>query len=226
MRLSPDTPLGRPSFALSADQIATCVDLICRGAAEARKSVTTGMLEVPITVLVEKAMRRLKRELGLTNLEVNGAYELLEAERNDSTVLGRIDITLRFLHQFGDEDAYLGVECKRVVPGDSSLNRLYVTKGVNRFVTGQYASGHHWGVMLGYVMACPAAFSVAPIDTRMRKTYGDGAGLSLIPAHAEALSMHTGLLTQQGGRGHRINVLHIFVDMSVGSASAAKPPGC
>ena len=48
MHLAPDSPIGRPSFELSEDQLATVVDLLCVGTAEARKSVTPGMLEVPI----------------------------------------------------------------------------------------------------------------------------------------------------------------------------------
>lgn len=149
MHLSSDAPVGRPSFKLSDDQIATVIDLLCRGAAEARTLVTGGMLEVPITNLVKKAMRRLKKQLGLTNLEVGGEFELLDMSNDDPEVLGRIDIIFRFLHQFGDEDAYLGIECKRVAHGDSQLNQRYVTQGVSRFVTGQYAAGHHWGMMLG-----------------------------------------------------------------------------
>jgi hypothetical protein len=86
-------------------------------------------------------------------------------------VLGRIDILLRFLHQFGEEDAYLGVDCKLVAHGDMSLNRRYVTQGVSRFVTGQYAARHHWGMMLGDVLKLPSARLVADIDGRIRKAY-------------------------------------------------------
>ena len=66
--LTPDEPFGRPAFGLSADQIATVVDLTCRGAEEARSEVTPGMLEVPITMIARKAMRRVKATLALTNL--------------------------------------------------------------------------------------------------------------------------------------------------------------
>lgn len=221
MHLSSDAPVGRPSFELSDDQIATVTDLLCRGATEARTIVTVGMLEVPITNLVKKAMRRLKKQLGLTNLEVGGEFELLDMSNNDPEVFGRIDIILRFLHQFGDEDAYLGVECKRVANGDSSLNQRYVTQGVSRFVTGQYAAGHHWGMMLGYVLKFPSAVLVTDIDTRIRKIYGETAMLDLIDVHPDSLSMHTGVLAQ-GGNGHVIRLVHIFVDMTPAAAPASK----
>ncbi|MBO3048046.1 hypothetical protein [Burkholderia pseudomallei] len=211
MHLSPDLPVGRPSFDLSEDQLATVVDLLCRGVATARPLLQPGMLEVPITIHVKKAMRRLKKELGLSNLEITGEFELLDLSNDDPEVLGRIDIILRFLHQFGDEEAYLGIECKRVGHGESALNQRYVTQGVDRFVTGQYATGHHWGIMLGYVLKLPSAAMVNGIDARIRTTYGEAAKLNDLDSHADALSVHSGDLAQ-GADGHVIRLMHIFVD--------------
>lgn len=222
MHLSPDLPVGRPSFDLSGDQLATVVDLLCRGVATARPLLHPGMLEVPITIHVKKAMRRLKKELGLSNLEITGEFELLDLSNDDTEVLGRIDIILRFLHQFGDEEAYLGVECKRVGYGELALNQRYVSQGVDRFVTGQYGNGHHWGMMLGYVLKLPSAAMVKGIDARLRATYGEAAKLDDLNAHADALSMHSGELAQ-GTDGHVIRLIHIFVDTTpaAGAKSAA-----
>lgn len=175
------------------------------------------MLEVPITIHVKKAMRRLKKELGLSNLEITGEFELLDLSNDDPEVLGRIDIILRFLHQFGDEEAYLGVECKRVGNGESALNQRYVTRGVDRFVTGQYATGHQFGMMLGYVLRLPSAALVKGIDTRLRATYGETAKLEDLDAHAEALSQHSGDLAQ-GTAGHVIRLMHLFVDTTPAAA--------
>ncbi|MCK4132592.1 hypothetical protein QN078_08830 [Ralstonia nicotianae] len=213
MRLLPDAPIGRPSFEISEDEIATVVDLLCRSAAEAQALVTSGMLEVPITLHVRKVARRIKKQLGLTSLEIGGEFEVLDLSTDDPEVLGRIDIILRFLHQFGDEDAYLAVECKRVAHGDAALNRRYVTQGVDRFVTGQYAAGHHWGMMLGYVLKLPAASVVTNIDDRIRSAYGDEAKLTVLDAHPLSLAMHAGKL-EQGSQGHVIRLLHIFVGMT------------
>jgi hypothetical protein len=219
MHLSADLPVGRPSFDLSEDHIATVVDLLCRGVAAARPLLEPGMLEVPITFYVKKAMRRLKKELGLSNLEIWGEAELLDLGNDDPEVLGRIDIILRFLHQFGDEDAYLGVECKRVGNGESTLNQRYVTQGVNRFATGQYSAGHHCGMMLGYVLKLPAAALVKGIDARIRATYGETAMLVDLETHPEALSMLSGVLAQ-GTASHIIRLTHVFVD-TTSAASAA-----
>lgn len=218
MHLSPDLPVGQPSFDLSEDQLATVVDLLCRGVAAARPLLQPGMLEVPITIHVKKALRRLKKEFGLSNLEITGEFELLDLSNDDAEVLGRIDIILRFLHQFGDEEAYLGVECKRVGNGEPALNQRYVTQGVNRFVTGQYATGHHWGMMLGYVLRLPSAALVKGIDARIRATYGDTAKLDDLDAHANSLSVHSGEITQGTG-GHVIRLMHIFVDTTPAAAT-------
>lgn len=209
--LTPDVPFGLPAFALSDDQIATVVDLVCRGCDAARPDVSPGMLEVPTTIVVRKAMRRVKKNLGLTNLQIRGEVELEDMATSNAALLGRIDITLQFLHQFGDEDAYVAVECKRVRAGDSTLNGSYVAKGVDRFVTSQYASGHDWGFMLGYVLALPASDVVDTIDARIRKTYGEIAGLTPEATHALSLAVLEGALVQSDS--HTIRLKHIFVDM-------------
>jgi hypothetical protein len=229
VQLLPDLPIGRPSFDLSEDQIGIVVDLLCRGAAEARTHVTAGMLEVPITTLVKKAMRRLKRQLSLTNLEIIGEFELLEMSNDDPEVLGRIDIVLKFLHQFGDEEAYIGVECKRVADDASTLNLRYVTQGVERFASAKYGAGHEWGLMLGYVLKLPIEKLVASIDARITKDYGDIAKLGVSDAHIQSLCMREGVLLQ-GKDGHEIRLIHIFVDMTeaadfISGAMSCTPTG-
>jgi len=212
--------VGRPSFELSEDQLATVVDLLCCGAANARSVVTTGMLEVPITIQVRKEVLRLKKQLEITNLQIVGEFELLDMSTDDPEVLGRIDIILQFLHQFGDEEAYLAVECKRVAPGETTLNLRYVSQGVNRFVIGQYAAGHHWGMMLGYVLKVPSADLVTEIDARIRGSYGEAARLHIATDHPQALSLHTCTLSQ-GSSGHTIRLMHIFVDMTPAASLVA-----
>jgi hypothetical protein len=212
MQLAPDVPIGRPSFELSPDQIATVQDLTCRAAHEARTDVTTGMLEVPITIIVRKAMRRVKKALGLTNLQVRGEHELEDMATHDATLLGRIDITLQFLHQFSDEDAYVAVECKRVGAGLHQLNARYVSEGVHRFATGQYAAGHHWGFVLGYVLILPLEKPIRSIDRRIQKTYGKTSKLTPARGHPHALAVLQGSLPRCSG--YNIRLQHIFVDMT------------
>lgn len=220
MRLSTESSVGRPSLDLGDDEIATAIDLVCRGATEARASVTAGMFEVPITILVKKAMRRTKQRLGLTNIEIGGEFEVLDVDDPTAATKGRIDITAKFRQHFGDEDAYLGVECKRVAPGDATLNRAYVADGVDRFATGQYGLGHPVGMMLGYVLKLPPGTLAVDIDVRIRKSYGESAKLTDMVCHTDALSMHEGDVPQ-GGDGHLIRLVHIFVDMSPAGTAPA-----
>lgn len=216
--LEPDLPCGSPAFALSADQVATVLDLVCRGADEARASVQPGMLEVPTTIVVRKAMRRVKKALGFTNLQIRGEHELEDMAATDPSILGRIDITLQFLHQFGDEDAYVAVECKRVRAGDTALNASYVTQGVNRFAAGKYAAGHEWGFMLGYVLGLPVEDVVSHIDDRVRRAYGASSALAEAESHPSALAVLESQLLQAGH--HPLRLKHVFVDML-----AAAPAG-
>ena len=209
--LTPDVPFGQPAFALSADEIATVLDLVCRGAQEARADVTTGMLEVPTTLIVRKAMRRVKKTLELTNLEIRGEHELEDMATTDAAILGRIDITLKFLHQFGDEDAYVAIECKRVGATARPLMRDTCPKVSIAFVTGKYAAGHDWGFMLGYVLAFPVENVVNTVDKRLRKTYGEAAKLTPQAAHALSLAI---LRARSQTGGHAIRLKHIFVDMT------------
>ena len=164
-----------------------------------------------ITRVVRKAMRRVKRDLGLTNLQIIGELEIDDMESQEPTILGRIDIVLQFLHQFGKEDAYLAVECKRVRPEDTKLNGWYVNAGVDRFVTGQYSAGHEWAFMLGYVLALPCQPVIKDIDTRIRESYGETAGLCIEVEHPHALAILAGVLLQRGH--HPIRLKHAFVDM-------------
>ena len=220
MQLTPDLPAGHPSFDLEADEIDTVVDLICRGAKVARPEMTPGLLEVPMTIIVRKAMKRVKRELGLTNLEVSGEVEIDDMTSAGPELLGRIDITLKFMRQFGDEDDYVGVECKRVGAGSAynQLNVRYVTQGVIRFTNGQYAVGHGWGFMLGYALALPPEAIFAAIDARIQQDYGTRSALVAATAHGDALSIHQGPLTRPDGTSIRLR--HIMVDM-VSAAPAA-----
>ncbi|WP_315827305.1 MULTISPECIES: hypothetical protein [unclassified Bradyrhizobium] len=211
MQLTPDTPIGLPSLNLSADEKATVVDLVCKAARAARSNVKPGTLEVPINIIVRKAMRTVKRTLGLTNLQIRGEHELEDMAKNDASLLGRIDISLQFLHQFGNEDAYVAIECKRVAAGKSDLNTKYVTEGVSRFINGKYSSGHEWGFMLGYVLALPVLEVTTAVDKRVRADYGESAKLSSVACHPEALAMLGGSLKQ--ANGHVIRLAHIFVDM-------------
>lgn len=219
MQFGPDQPIGAPSFDLHGDEIETVVDLVCSAAKAARSHLTQGMLEVPITILVRKTMRSIKKERGLTNLEVRGEHELENMVTIDPSLLGRIDISLKFRRQFGDEDDYVGVECKRVGAGAtySSLNGNYVVEGVDRFVVEKYGAGHTWGFMLGFVLAVPIQKLLATIDKKLEKTYGEFSKFRDAVQHPAALAVRDSDHIQNSGT--LIRLRHMFIDMTPAAPS-------
>ncbi len=200
-------PQGRPAFRLAQDQVATIVDLLCRGARRARRFLEWGMLEPQITKHVRRAMQHVKLELSLTNLEIHREYVV----DGDSQIEGRIDIVVRFLHQFGNEDAYVAVECKKVAAYDSNLNGKYVTTGVARFVSGKYAKDHERAFMLGYVLALPIDNILDYLDQRMQGLWGLTAGFSQEFSSPSALAVRSNKVLQCSV--HEIRLTHVFVDM-------------
>ncbi len=210
MRLAADAPVGTPSFDLSDDEVATIIDLIAKGAKRARGHVVAGMLEPAMSILVRKEMKRVKKELGHTNLLVAGELELDDMESDDSKILGRIDIAVLFLRSY-DEDEYVGVECKRVGAKLAKLNASYVAEGVERFVTGKYARGHEQGFMVGFVIAVPVESCTAVIKARIKKTYGTDAALFPARPHPDALATLSGKLKRTAAGPIRLH--HVFVDM-------------
>lgn len=92
---------------------------------------------------------------------------------------GQIDIG--FLIE-RDRDKYLAYECKRlnVINGStrSSLASRYVTQGMMRFLTEQYAEGLPVGCMLGYVMDGDLPFALQ----RVKKAIADNKTLLMLTA--------------------------------------------
>lgn len=211
-----DSCHGNPALELREDEIETVVDLICRGSHEARGHLTRGMSEPNISRVVRKSMIRAKRAMGTPHIQIQGEQELDDMNTSGPRILGRVDITFRFRHQFGDENAYVAVECKRVAAGDSGLNGLYVSDGVSRFASGKYSKGHAWAFMLAYVIAVPASDIVDFINAKISEAYGVSAELQPVGHHPYSLAIRRSALPQGGG--HVIRLMHVFVDMCTAAA--------
>ena len=205
-------PPRHPSFKLSDDQIATVLDLICRGSNQARGHVSLGMREPEINRIVWQSMRQIKDELELVGVEIHGEVQVVsDPVRFRESALVKPDIFLKFIHQFGNEDEYVAIECKLVKATDTSLNGRYVTDGVDRFATGKYAKHHQRAFMLGYVLALPVESVIAYIDTRIRERYGSGAALQRHAPRQHSLAVCENALIQVGTG--QIRLTHVFVDM-------------
>lgn len=211
-RYEPSKPRP-PSFDIGVDRVAIVLQLICHGCREARAHISADMLEPDINRWVWQSMRRIKEDLGFCSVEVYGEFPVVPySELGQKAKIRKPDIVLKFFRHFGNEDAYVAIECKRVDPNDNTLNRRYVTKGVDRFATGKYAKHHRWAFMLGYMLALPADRVIAHIDAGIQKKYGLDAALKKHPSHQHSLAIFENAMNQRGAG--QIRVMHVFVDMS------------
>lgn len=109
-------------------------------------------LEVPITRRFKHALKQAK---DFNRLPFRVERESVEDDSTTGEELGRIDIKL-LPAVSAREDVYFAFECKRLNVQDGTSRRSlapeYVTEGMMRFITGQYASSMRHGGMVGYVL--------------------------------------------------------------------------
>ena len=108
--------------------------------------------EVPTTRRLKLALKQAK---DLRRLPLRVEREATEDDPHTGEELGRID--LKFLPAVSaNEEVYLAFECKRPNVTKNGRRRTlaseYVTDGMSRFVTGQYAKAVPHGGMIGYVL--------------------------------------------------------------------------
>jgi hypothetical protein len=108
--------------------------------------------EVPITRRFRCALKQAKDYI---RLPVRIDREPAEDDPSTAQELGRID--LRFSPaRSALEEVYFAFECKRLNATENGTRRAraseYVTEGMKRFVTGQYAAAMCHGGMIGYVL--------------------------------------------------------------------------
>lgn len=51
-----------------------------------------------------------------------------------------------------DRYSYFGAECKLLAKNDNKFYNLYITEGLNRYISGQYGEKCSSGLMLGYII--------------------------------------------------------------------------
>jgi hypothetical protein len=129
-------------------------------------------LEVPTTRRFKHALKQAK---DFSRLPVRLEREPAEDDPETGEELGRID--LKFLPAVSArEEVYFAFECKRLnalVNGTRrSLAPDYVTEGMMRFVTGQYAGFMQHGGMLSYVLdgRCDDAIRLVEQNVARRAT--------------------------------------------------------
>jgi hypothetical protein len=120
----------------------------------------------------------------------------------------RLDIRILFARQLGCRGDYLCLECKYLDATDRATDADYVDEGVERIVSGEYAAGHPWAVMVGLERVGPLAVSVSHVDERLRARYGPEGAFTATPRVRLTFvreSQHS-----QAGGPHRITIIHGF----------------
>jgi len=102
-------------------------------------------------ILVEEYLDEYKIRKRNQMTEYRFAPETQENYDGNGSYLGRADIKIILKTDFEKNDAYYLVECKRL-DGSVSMNKKYLTEGVNRFVTQKYSAHYGKNFMLGFVV--------------------------------------------------------------------------
>ena len=134
--------------------------------------VVADMDEICITEKLRDAMREVVEHPSRLHLTIRAGTET----RSKPEVVipdGRTDMSIfltNLRERYPREHDHHGiVECKRVAGDDSELCRLFVAKGVDRFVSGKYSARHATGFMVGYVLRGSVDAACSGINRRLRK---------------------------------------------------------
>lgn len=120
----------------------------------------------------------------------------------------RLDIRILFTQQVGRRGDYLCMECKYLDTTDRGSDDEYVSEGVDRIVSGAYARGHGFAIMVGLERAGPLNQTISNVDDRLQRRYGADQGLRMAPRwrlNSVRESEHL-----QAGGPHRITIVHGF----------------
>lgn len=127
--------------------------------------------------ITEALCRALRSHRTARDLPFYIHIQMVELNPAAGEELGRLDIAFQPTGLGGapDESIYFCLECKRLNvivnghkrPGGSD----YVTHGMMRFVTGQYASAVRHGGMLGYVLNSDVAGAMANVESNVKRQH-------------------------------------------------------
>lgn len=132
--------------------------------------------------------------------------------------IGEIDLKIIYQNQ---EKTYFSFECKRLrvhfPSGFDTLARKYITEGMCRYFTGQYACDLDKGGMLGYVMDGNCNEAVEDVQKAVEKRR-----LNLYMEENETLRVSSCITSKQVketlhkyGPTERFTIYHVFLPMDI-----------
>ena len=170
--------------------------------------------EEDYTIRLVACMKEIRRERNMALVpryqHVEPSNEMLEGHE-DPTHAPHIDITISW--DLLTDDAYLSIECKRLAPDD--LARLYVVKGIDRFVQGYYGAKAQTGAMIGYVISGTPNVVRTRVNAQVERAQGMGPRHILISANPIG-SLGTVFASNhpRSSPFKTIRLTHLFFDMN------------
>lgn len=166
--------------------------------------------------------RALRNNRTVRDLPFYIQIQMIELDPAPGQELGRLDITFMPTGLPGapNESIYFCLECKRLNvisngqkrPGGSD----YVTHGMARFVSGQYASAVRHGGMLGYVLDGNVAGAITNVESNVKSQYaslGMESPGTLHPSSVLAeVSTARESLHSRVGESTLFRIHHLFMD--------------
>jgi len=151
------------------------------------------------------------------NWLVSPQYKLLASDvRGDVVTKGYIDFAIFFdLNQ----ENYIAYECKRLnVPfpsGSKSLSDKYVSEGLMRYVSAQYAQELPCGVMVGYVLDGNTLQAIDAVKIQIKKKSSQLHCYSSPPTvDLSAVSFIARFSTSHSRPSGEIEVQHLFLPLN------------
>ena len=151
------------------------------------------------------------------NWIVSPQYKLLASDvKGDVVTKGYIDFAIFFDR---NQENYIAYECKRLnvsfPSGSKSLSDKYVSEGLMRYVSAQYAQELPFGVMVGYVLDGNASKAIDAVKSQIKKKSSplhcynspptvDLSAVSFIPRFSTSHSRPSG----------EIEVQHLFLPLN------------
>lgn len=123
-----------------------------------------------------------------------------------------------------NQDVYLAYECKRLnvafPSGFKSLADKYVSEGVMRYVSAQYAEGLPLGVMIGYVIDGDVTSACAAVKTQITKVASKLHCYETPPTQdLPAISGITQFCTRHDRKGAVIKIDHVILPVASSHSS-------
>lgn len=216
--LDESNAVGQPTPILRQDIIVTVLQLIREGWMQVCQSgeISVTSDEETIAGALHNEMWSAKKRLGIPGPPQIVNEPASRKSRKSLKPDGFIDF--KMFYEWGTEEDYLGIECKRIssTGKDRNLATEYIKNGIMRFVTGIYSPGHDFAAMVGFVIDGKLKDGVDLVQKRLSK-YCHQTCMEEDWAIEHDFGLQNNLyrtIHRQQGRSFLFRLLHLFLVIS------------